>query len=148
MKSGIHTRSSGSLARKRRPARRPRVLSSTGSGFRCGTKACTSTNETTYVAASMKSTLGAPKMPISTPATGGPSSIVARIAPWKSAFACVTTLSSSPSSSGTINRWAAKYGAPKVPSANATASNTPNERFPFQWSSGHEEHQRRADRVG
>ena len=48
---------------------------------------------------------------MSTPAASGPSSIVNRVAPWKSAFARLTSASSSPSSSGTITFWAVKYGA-------------------------------------
>ena len=46
--------------------------------------------------------------PIRTPPIGGPSSIVARIAPWKSAFAWLIVCSSSPSSSGTITLCAVK----------------------------------------
>ena len=46
--------------------------------------------------------------PMRTPAIGGPSSSVARIAPWKSAFAWLIVSSSSPRSSGTITFCAVK----------------------------------------
>ncbi|MDF2750777.1 MAG: hypothetical protein K0T00_1953 [Gaiellaceae bacterium] len=56
----------------------------------------------------MTSTTGAENDAISRPAATGPSSIVSRVAAWKSAFARLTSASSSPSSSGTITFCAAK----------------------------------------
>ena len=67
--------------------------------------------------------------------------------PWKSAFARLTSGSSSPSSSGTITFCAAKYGALNAPRTNATARSAPNESAPAQCRSGRSEHQRRADGV-
>ena len=71
-----------------------------------------------------------------TPAAGGPSSIVARIAPWKSAFAWLMTRSSSPRSSGTSTFWAVKYGAASAPSSAASTIRAGNERWPVQCSTG------------
>ena len=92
--------------------------------------------ETTYVHASTTSAHGAETVAIRIPPATGPSSIVIRVAPWKSAFARPTSASSSPSSSGTITFCAAKNGPASAPSRNASTTTGANASIPAQWSSG------------
>ena len=114
MNSGPQTLSSGSCTRKRQPREEPASLLRLGHRRpRPGTNTSTITNDTRYVAASITRTGAGPKMPIRTPASGGPSSIVVLCAARVSAVACEIVDSSSPSSSGKITRCAAKYGAVK-----------------------------------
>ena len=86
--------------------------------------------------ASTTSAHGAETVAIRIPPSTGPSSIVMRVAPWKSAFARPTSASSSPSSSGTITFWAAKYGPASAPSRKASTRIAPNASTPAQCSTG------------
>ena len=85
-----------------------------------------------YVAASITITLGAPTSAISTPAIAGPSSIVTRCELWRNTFAFPTSAASSPTSSGTIDRWAAKYGLLNAPIAKTSPSKSSKESEPLQ----------------
>ena len=53
-------------------------------------------------------------------------------------FACAIVVSSSPTSSGRITRWAAKYGAMKQPSAKTRTSSSGKLSMSAEWRIGSE----------
>ena len=93
-------------------------------------------NENANDAASMYSTLDAPSAAISTPASGGPKSVLVCVAPSSTLFACEIARWSFPISSGRITRCDAKYGALKQPKSATSTSSTGNDSRPAAWRIG------------
>src|SRR5829696_4693628 len=83
-------------------------------------------------------TLGAPRKGIRIPASAGPARAAKAVPPSITLLACAIVVSSSPTSSGRITRWAAKYGAMKQPSAKTSASRSGKLSRSAEWRSGSE----------
>ena len=69
---------------------------------------------------------------ISTPASAGPTSAASALPPSIELFACDMRVSSSPTSSGRIVRWAAKYGGANAPRSATIASSSPKSSSPAE----------------
>jgi hypothetical protein len=80
--------------------------------------------------------LDAPTNGMSTPARAGPINAANALPPSIELFACDIRVSSSPTSSGRIVRWAAKYGGAKAPSNATIASSSQKSRRPAAWRRG------------
>jgi hypothetical protein len=84
----------------------------------------------------MKSTAVAPNTPMRTPAIGGPSTAVRRLAVWSSVFASPSRCSSSGKRSGSSAVFDANDGVAKTPTPATSTSSTGKVSIPARWSSG------------
>ena len=73
---------------------------------------------------------------MSAPASAGPTMAAIAVPPSIALFACDIRVSSSPTSSGRIVRWEAKYGAMKHPRSATSTSRSSKLSAPAEWSSG------------
>ena len=95
----------------------------------------------------MTSTLAAPMSPMRTPPSGGPSSKVSRIAPWKRPLAWLIVSSFSPRSSGTITFWAVKYGIASMLQEEREDEQRPQRQVTGPVEDRDQQHQRRTESV-